>query len=213
MSEMHVTYTIPDDFMTTTTKTEEKWIWVTGYKGMNKDMKCKNDFQYEVGKTYDMDEDDVSVCKSGFHLCRELKDVFNFYGIGSGNRFFEVRALVRERDANSYAKSGFFGKNKKLAAKSIEIVRELTVDEIFEPFEDAKEWSDYIKMLAISDGYVVAKHAYQVNNLMDMGYSKSLAEYIMKAAVTGDGYELAVALNSQPGISMDTKIIAIFSHI
>ena len=209
MGDMTYRRVIVDDIA----ETEEKWVWVTGYKGMNKDMQCKNEFQYEIGKTYDMDEADVSVCKSGFHLCMELKDVFDFYPIGYGNRFFLVRALVKESDVKKYGRRYVYGRDNKLAAKTIKILRELTLDEIFEPITDSKDWPTHLKEIAIEKGLLEAKHIDQVHNLTDMGYSKSLAEYILKASVTGDGYELAVALNSQPGISMDTKIVAIFSHI
>lgn len=42
-----------------------------GYKVFNKDWTCR-EFQYEVGKTYEMKEDPVC-CKRGFHFCRKLK--------------------------------------------------------------------------------------------------------------------------------------------
>lgn len=32
-----------------TTETEEEWVWVDGFKGTDKDMRCR-DFQYELGK-------------------------------------------------------------------------------------------------------------------------------------------------------------------
>ena len=47
---------------------EEEWIWVTGYKGTDKDMKCR-DYQYELGKQHDMPEGtDITMCYSGFHF-------------------------------------------------------------------------------------------------------------------------------------------------
>ena len=40
---------------------------IIAYKGFDKDFKCRG-FQYEVGNTYEMD-DDVECCSRGFHAC------------------------------------------------------------------------------------------------------------------------------------------------
>lgn len=39
---------------------EEKWIWVDGYKGTDKDMKCRG-YQYEFGKQFDIPEGEVAI--------------------------------------------------------------------------------------------------------------------------------------------------------
>jgi hypothetical protein len=59
----------------------------TAYKAMNNDMTCRG-FQYEIGKTYTIPENDVSMCRSGFHSCENPFDVLNYYDRNS--RFFEV---------------------------------------------------------------------------------------------------------------------------
>lgn len=48
------------------------------YKGFNPDMTCRG-FQYEEGKEYEMDPDDVSICERGFHACEYPLDVFDYY--------------------------------------------------------------------------------------------------------------------------------------
>ena len=193
---------------------EEKWVWVTGYKGTDKDMRCMNDFQYEIGKTYDMpDGAEIQACSSGFHMCLKLEDVFDYQRIEKGNRFFEVRALVRESDRDNYGKNWVWAPGgNKLAAKSIEIVRELSVDEILAHIPEAAEWPDEIKELALEKNVDAAKTEGKVYNLVNMGYSIELAKYICNDTHKS-GYELAVALDTQPGISMDTKIVAIFSQV
>ena len=60
-----------------------------GYKGFDNKMQGRNDFQYEVGKTYTMD-DNIEVCKSGFHFCTELKNVFEYYKIYNKNVYCEI---------------------------------------------------------------------------------------------------------------------------
>lgn len=196
----------------------ENWIWVTGYKGLDKDMKARGDFQYEMDKLYIMpDGEPVEVCRSGYHMCLDLKDVFSYKDLGSGNRYFECKALVRERDLKKYGtivhSFVYGGKIDKLAAKSIHLTRELTIDEILAHIEGASEWPEYIKKMAINVSPPEARKEMKVYTMIEMGYAESLARYIVNDRNGDDGYKLAVALDSQPGISMDTKINAIFSHI
>lgn len=62
-----------------------------GYKVFNSDWTCQ-DFQYEVGKTYEMDEEPI-ICKRGFHFCQKLKDCFYFYPFCKHVKIAEVEAL------------------------------------------------------------------------------------------------------------------------
>lgn len=90
-----------------------------GYKGMKLDMTCR-DKQYEVGKTYY--ENDIALCEKGLHFCKNLSDVFRYYGIGDGkyrNRFFEVEAF-------GMIYEGLY----KCVASGLTIIRELTDVEI-----------------------------------------------------------------------------------
>ena len=118
--------------------TEEKeWIWVEGYKGTDKDMKCR-DFQYEIDKEYSLLKDEEPVlCKKGFHLCLKLSDVFRYYDICNNNRFFKVKALVEKKEvekqtttSNTFFWGGVVCQSDKLVAKSIIFIEELSIDEI-----------------------------------------------------------------------------------
>ena len=64
---------------------EEKKI--IAYKGFDKNLKCR-DFQYEVGKEYEMDGD-IKCCERGFHACESPLEVFDYYDM-LNSRFAEV---------------------------------------------------------------------------------------------------------------------------
>lgn len=54
---------------------------VKGYKAFNKDMTCtlgKGKFQYEIGKTYEMDSL-AEARRNGFHFCLTKDKVYTFY--------------------------------------------------------------------------------------------------------------------------------------
>ena len=64
---------------------EEKKI--IAYKGFDKNLKCR-DFQYEVGKEYEMDGD-IKCCERGFHACESPLEVFDHYDMLT-SRFAKV---------------------------------------------------------------------------------------------------------------------------
>ena len=60
---------------------------IKSYKGFDNDMKCR-DFQYEVGKEYDMDGE-IKCCNRGFHACKSPFEVWDYYDM-LNSRFAEV---------------------------------------------------------------------------------------------------------------------------
>ena len=92
---------------------------MTGYKGFDKDLKCRN-FQFEVGKEYEHDGK-VKLCKSGFHFCENPQGVFGHYAPGNGSRFAVVEAdeVSDERESDS-----------KRVAKKLKIKSEISVFEM-----------------------------------------------------------------------------------
>jgi hypothetical protein len=192
----------------------EEWIWVEGYKGTETNMTCRG-YQFELGKRYDMPEDaDIKECRNGFHLCLELNDVFGYYPISNNHRFFKVKALVRKSDIAKYGTYTYdlFRSNKydKLVSKSIEFVSECTVDEILSGY-DTKKWTDENKQRALNIGPVKVEreiiHKTRVEELLSYGYSIPFSEFI---ANSDDKYIKACTVASQPGVSMDVKVLTIF---
>ena len=201
---------------------KDEYVWVKGFKGTDKDMRCQ-DYQYELGKQFDLDEDvEPVICSKGFHFCKSLENVFRHYKIGDGHRFFEVEALVRKSDLDSkkkdYAKysnvawdlyhtSSHY--DDKYAAKSIRFIRELTVDEVFESVTDSdvREWDEVQKKRAMETSINTVRRDIRAFELCAAGYSPAFAKYI---SVDAGRYATAMAMASLTDVSMDVKVMAIF---
>jgi hypothetical protein len=197
-----------------TPEPEEEWIWVEGYKGTDKDMKCLN-YQYELGVQYDMPEDEpIQECKSGFHLCLSLHDVYDYYPVGEGNRFFKVKALVRASDAKKYQSSYIYysdtqyftgSRNNKLASKSIIFLSELASDEILEGAKIIHHLPSQYYQMAIDHSINYAFETYQKDALIEDGYSEAFAYHIISIKK----FDIAHAVGSQKDLSMDVKVLTI----
>ena len=63
-----------------------------GFKAMNPNMTCRN-FQFELGKTYQIDNEmPLKLCsESGFHFCLNFEDVFDYYN-WHASRVFKIKS-------------------------------------------------------------------------------------------------------------------------
>lgn len=193
----------------------EKWVWINGYKGTDKDMKCRG-YQFEMNKCFDISDDKpVELCEHGFHLCPNFEDVFHYYGVHDNNRFFEVKALVRKSDFEKLGPiyhedhHGYrhkIGERDKIAAKSIIFTRELTADEILKGTL-AECWSTEEKKLALEIGILEANKKFTFEKLVALGYSETFAQLCMDMKRD----KVALSVGSQEGLSMDMKAYLIFN--
>lgn len=202
---------------------KDEYVWIKGFKGTDKDMRCQ-DYQYELDKQFDLDEDvEPVVCSKGFHFCKSLENVFRHYKIGDGHRFFEVEALVRKSDLDpkkkDYAKyadvawslyhtSSHY--DDKYAAKSIRFIRELSVDEVFGALGtdcDVRGWTEEQKKRAMETSINAVRRDIRAFELCAAGYSPAFAKYI---SIDEGRYTTAMAMASLPDVSMDVKVMAIF---
>ena len=72
---------------------------IIAYKGFDKNLKCR-DFQYEVGKEYEMDGD-IKCCERGFHACESPLEVFDHYDMLT-SRFAKVEQFGEiDKEENS----------------------------------------------------------------------------------------------------------------
>ena len=91
---------------------------VIGYKAFNNDMTCLNNFQYEVNKTYTIN-DEIELCKSGFHFCIIPVDVLTYYD-KNNSKFAIIKATGKiEHDRN------------KSVCSQITIEKLITLDELY----------------------------------------------------------------------------------
>ena len=169
---------------------------IKGYKGFDKDLKCRNK-QYEVGKEYEMDGE-ISVCNRGFHACENPLDVLDHYFVnddGSIARFCEV-----EQSGNIDIEDG----GRKQASSKIRIKAELKfADFVKLAVEYVKEKcgkggnsqaasGDYAKLAASGDSAQLAASGYSAK-LAASGYSAKLAASGDYAKLAASGYSAKLA--------------------
>jgi len=97
----------------------------TTYKGFAKDLKCspnENEFQYEIGKTYEMDETPVQCTNKGFHSCEYPLDVFNYYP-PANNRFAICKVDGKIDKGND---------DSKIASSKIHVETEISIKTLVE---------------------------------------------------------------------------------
>ena len=103
-----------------------------GFKVFNKDWTC-NGFQYEIGKTFEMDGSPIC-CNRGFHFCTNLSDCFNYYAFNSDNKVAEVEAI-----GEVVSDSG----DTKHCTNKIKIINELTWHEVLDLVNMGKDCTGY----------------------------------------------------------------------
>lgn len=220
-AEPGVTLIMPDSKKNKKEESEE-WVWVSGYKGTKSDMSCL-DYQYELNKQFDMPEGSkIEECQSGFHLCLNLNDVFSYYAIRDGHRFFKVSALVRKKDLSCYGKkpkcpdwcTDEYTRYRwnltsdpidKLTAKSIIFLQELTPEEIFEAVGGCDFTLDEMKQ-ALEVGIKSVVHIKKVNELMSFGLCEPVAIHLARSS----RYDFARDILQQKDMSLDAKMMIIF---
>lgn len=201
--------------------TKDEWIWVTGYKGTDKDMKCIDDLQYELNKMVSLPEGEQPViCSKGFHFSLYLEDVFTYYGPEHDNRFFKVSALVRKKDYDISRKG--WSDVDKLVAKSIILLHEVPDENVYtamrKKYPDLREAPEsYLRAARVRSIYDTTKEYKEeckricIYTLIEDGYSEAFANMIVDYAP--DVYELAHTVGTQKDLSMDMKCYAIFTAI
>ena len=105
---------------------------VKGYKVFNPDWTCR-EFQYQVGKCYEIPEKPV-VCKRGFHFCKNLLDCYEHYRFDENNKVAEVTAYG-DIDIDEY--------EKKYCTNKIKIEKELNWNEVLNMVNTGKNCTGF----------------------------------------------------------------------
>ena len=98
-----------------------------GYKAFNKDLTCRG-FQYEIGKEFEY-KGKIELCESGFHFCKKIVDIQNYYNLKDKNtRLCEIEATGEVIEANN-----------KCVTDKIKIIREISKEEMYILGNEGKE--------------------------------------------------------------------------
>ena len=173
-----------------------------GYKGFNKDFQCINGFQYEVGKTYEL-EDDIQVCHRGFHFCDNPLEVLKYYPPNT-SRYAIVKAIGDiQHDA---------WWNGKHCTDKITIVREITPEELVEIpgkayLKKTVEYShsDYSSAMSKGDlGIAISTGCQSI--VCSQGYRSIAGNTDTESLIKNTGYKgIAVASNNNSKVEITNK--------
>ncbi len=173
---------------------ESEWIEVEGFKAVDKDMCAFKDkaFQYKMGKnTYD---GPIAFCQAGLHFSPNLPDLSCFVDIRRA-RIFKVIGLVNKNQPRPIA-SFIPPEERKLVAKELTLIEELTSEDIYNAFQKYFEQGleDYSTSIncpadfeAIRFKTISEIEAFLTNKYADVleshGYSRSFATLFVKTKI------------------------------
>lgn len=200
---------------------EAEWVWIDGYKATDKNMQCKNGFQYKLGEEYTC-EGDIVECQNGFHLCANLRDTFYYYDIADNpsNRYFKVKALVRPKDVESYGKVSLFNgaldMRTKLVARQIILTEEVSEKELFNATTDL--YDTFIKHFDDFEAFrsqelpLMIWFKNKCKNNLHRKYSDTFIEIMFDNNNWYNSYKLALALYDE-GVSADMRAYLILEEL
>jgi YD repeat-containing protein len=106
-----------------------------GYKGTDFNGYCKN-LQYKVGETYSLDGE-LKICKSGFHFCKNLINVDNYYSFCNQDyEYYEIEAL-----------GNIITEGDKSVTDKIKIIRKLSKKDIEEISKNNIKYNEFGKLI------------------------------------------------------------------
>ena len=151
---------------------------ITSYKAFDKNMKCRN-FQYEVGKEYEMDGE-IKCCNRGFHACKSPMEVWNYYDM-LNSRYAEVEQSGKIDEE---------GNSTKVCSSHIKIKAELKLADII------KVGVEWLKDIT-SPSKVKADGA-----LNDSGYYAKIGSSGYSAKIGSSGYYAKIDSTGEDSIIM-----------
>lgn len=149
-----------------------------GYKALSMEMKAVNGngMQYEMGRLYSI-EGEVVPCKKGFHYCDSIEELNRYYNIVA-SRIFEIEAYGEILECEN-----------KYAAKKIQLVRELTKQEINDYFKQNQK--ELMKSKYRHIRQAVAEQGCGLDVLIHD------EDWHVRMAVANQGYGLDILINDE----------------
>ena len=167
---------------------------VRGYKGFDKDLKCRG-FQYEIGKDYEQ-EGEVKCCERGFHFCENPFDVFRYYS-PSDSRYCEVEGDGNADKAND---------DSKVATSHIHISAEIGLNGLIKAgvkfildkvnFKDAKSTN--------TGDYSAATNTGNRSAATNTGYCSAATNTGYSSAAINTGYKSAATVEGKESVAIVT---------
>ena len=162
---------------------------ITGFKGFDKDLKCK-DYQYEVGKEFE-EEGKIEACSNGFHFCENPLDVLGYYppyDEKGSNRYCIVKGSGNiDRD----------GDDTKVACSKLYISAEIGLKGIIEAgvkfILDKVNWKDNKK-----------SNTGDQSAATNTGYQSAATNTGYQSAATNTGYQSAAEVTGKESIAIVT---------
>ena len=149
---------------------------ITSYKAFDKNMQCRN-FQYEVGKEYEMDGE-IKCCNRGFHACKSPMEVWDYYDM-LNSRYAEVEQSGKiEKEENS----------TKVCSSRIKIKAELKLADII---NIGVEWLKDITSPSKADG-VLNDNGDRKKQIGSSGDSAQIGSSGYYAQIGSSGYSAKI---------------------
>ena len=151
---------------------------IKSYKGFDKDMKCR-DFQYEVGKEYNMDGE-IKCCNRGFHACKSPLEVWDYYDM-LNSRFAEVEQTGKIDEEE---------KSTKVCSSHIKIKAELKLADIV---NIGVEWlKDITSPSKVKADGVLNDNGDRRKQIGSSGYSAQIGSSGDSAQIGSSGYSAQI---------------------
>lgn len=223
MDILKTSYEKQQEFMVEPKKTDEKYIWVEGFKGTQEDMCCTVTYQKVYGfsvnherktEQYELNVPKILECeptvgKNGFHFCKDLDSVFRYYPFDFHNRYFKVKALVKKEEYNNKFYFNFAAKEiilyEEVHPEYEEVKQYLkcTSKRYHEPYQFTKKDFEGVKEIG-KERYFKKKF---ISELVKLGHSHLLSELVVEQCSCDIAYmkhiiDIAMALKEE-GISRD----------
>ena len=151
---------------------------IKSYKGFDSSLSCR-DFQYEVGKEYEMDGH-IECCERGFHACESPLEVFDHYDMLK-SRFAEVeQSGTIDREENS----------TKVCSSRIKIKAELKLADII---NIGVEWlKDITSPSKVKTDSSLSDNGERKKQIGSSGYSAKIGSSGDYAKIGSSGYSAQI---------------------